>query len=275
MSPGGEIGRHKGLKIPRTLSVRVGSTPTPGTTMNKTLNASFFVFVSTKLFAVIVNTLAILAGAIIGLVIRRGISDKLSKEILRALGLCTLIIGIKGAIGGNSVLVMILSISCGLAAGEILKLDDRVNHGTDTIIKRFSGSQGSSKLTEAFITSCLIMNVGAMVIVGSLQAGLRGDFDMLYTKSLLDFIAAIVMSAAMGAGVLGSALFTLLFQGAIVLFSKTLSPYLAPAMISELSAVGCILITALGFNMTQLGTFKIINYLPALLFVPLFSYLGL
>lgn len=79
----------------------------------------------------------------------------------------------------------------------------------------------------------------------------------------------------MGAGVLGSAIFTLLFQGAIVLFSKTLSPYLAPAMISELSAVGCILITALGFNMTQLGTFKIINYLPALLFVPLFSYLGL
>ncbi len=222
------------------------------------------------MFAVIVNTIAIVLGALIGLVIRRGISEQLSNEVLRALGLCTLVIGIQGALQTSNVLILILSVAFGLAIGEILKLEDRVNAGTDKILAKFTkGNKGnSSKLTEAFITSCLIMNVGAMVIVGSLQAGLQGDYTMLYTKSLLDFIAGIVMSAAMGVGVMGSALFTLIFQGAIVLFSEYLAPYLAAKMVAELSACGCVLIMALGFNMTKISKFKVINYLPALLLVP-------
>ncbi len=222
------------------------------------------------MFAVIVNTIAIILGTLIGLVIRRGISEQLSNEVLRALGLCTLVIGIQGALQTSNVLILILAVAFGLAIGEILRLEDKVNSGTDRILAKFTrGKQGSSsKLTEAFVTSCLIMNVGAMVIVGSLQAGLQGDFTMLYTKSLLDFISGIVMGAALGVGVLGSAVFTLIFQGAIVLFSEYLAPYLADEMVSELSACGCVLIMALGFNMTKISSFKVINYLPALLLVP-------
>lgn len=220
------------------------------------------------MFAVIINTLSIVVGALIGLMIRRGISDKLSHEVLRGLGLCTIVIGIQGALKTGNILIMIIAVGVGVAIGEALTLEDRVNHGTDKILKRFSGADNSSKITEAFVTSCLIMNVGAMVIVGSLEAGLREDFTMLYTKSLLDFTAGIVLAATMGAGVLGSALFTLIFQGAIVLFSSYLAPLLSDALINELSATGSALILAIGMNMVGFTKFKVINYLPALLAVP-------
>ena len=113
------------------------------------------------------------------------------------------------------------------------------------------------------------MNVGAMVIVGSLNAGLLEDFNMLYTKSLLDFISGIMLSAVMGAGVLGSAVFTLVFQGGIVIFAENLAPILSNDIINELNSVGSLIIIALGFNMTEITKFKVINYLPALVITPI------
>ena len=119
------------------------------------------------------------------------------------------------------------------------------------------------------MTSCLIMNVGAMTIVGSLDAGLRGNFGMLYTKSLLDLISGIPMAAAMGVGVMGSALFTLVFQGSIVLLAEYIAPYLSETLIKELVSTGSLMILAIGFNMLGLTKLKVLNYLPGLLVVPL------
>ena len=113
------------------------------------------------------------------------------------------------------------------------------------------------------------MNVGAMTIVGSLDAGLRGNFGMLYTKSLLDLISGIPMAAAMGVGVMGSALFTLVFQGSIVLLAEYVAPYLSETLIKELVSTGSLMILAIGFNMLGLTKLKVLNYLPGLLVVPL------
>ena len=118
-------------------------------------------------------------------------------------------------------------------------------------------------------TSCLIMNVGAMVIVGSLQAGLSHDYAMLYTKSLLDLVSGVMMAAAMGVGVMGSAAFTLVFQGSIVLLAQVIAPFMSEALIHELSCTGSLMILAIGFNMIGLTKFKVINFIPALLVVPL------
>ncbi|MBO6259135.1 MAG: DUF554 domain-containing protein [Succinivibrio sp.] len=221
------------------------------------------------MFAVIINTIAIILGSIIGLVIKQGIPKRLSESMLQGLGLCTVIIGVQGAIQTSNILVMIVSIAVGLAIGECCRLDDRVNHSTQRLLARVTRGRGSAaKITEAFVTSCLIMNVGAMVIVGSLDAGLVGNYTMLYTKSLLDFISGIMLAATMGAGVLGSALFTLLFQGTIVLFAEFLAPYMSDQLIAEMSVTGCALILAIGLNMLNLTKLKVINYIPALLVVP-------
>lgn len=230
------------------------------------------------MFAVIVNTLAIVAAVFIGLLLRKGLPERISENVIKALGLCTVIIGVQGAIKEDNILIMIISVVIGVTIGESIDADGRVNRFTDRILRRGSSKVNSSKLTEAFITSCLIMNVGAMVIVGSLDAGLRADYTMLYTKSLLDFISGIMMTAAMGIGVLGSAIFTLLFQGGIVLLAEYLSPYLSDAIIREMSCNGCLLIFALGLNMLGLTKFKIINYLPTLVVAPMvlvaFDYFG-
>ena len=154
--------------------------------------------------------------------------------------------------------------------GEIFNFEGKVNRFSQNLLGRLAKDGDSvSKITEAFITSCLIMNVGAMVIVGSLDAGLRENYSMLYTKSLLDLISGIMLAATMGAGVFGSAAFTLIFQGTIVLLSKYISPYMSEFLIGEISSTGCAIILALGFNMIGITQFKVINYIPALLMVPL------
>lgn len=221
------------------------------------------------MFAVIVNTLAIIAGCTIGLFIRKGIPESLTDSLLKALGACTIIIGVQGAIKEENILIMIVAVAAGVFIGEVMDWDGHVNRFTEGVTARFTkGSDSSSKLANAFVTSCIIMNVGAMVIVGSLDAGLRADFTMLYTKSLLDFISGIMMTAAMGIGVMGSAGFTLIFQGAIVLFAEFIAPFMTEAIINEMSYTGCLIIMLIGFNMIGVTKFKIINYLPALVVAP-------
>ena len=222
------------------------------------------------MFAVIVNTIAIIIGTCVGLLVKKGIPKEISSNILKALGVCTVLIGIQGAIQTSNILILILSIALGVFVGEFFNFEGKVNRFSQNLLGKIAKGENSvSKITEAFITSCLIMNVGAMVIVGSLDAGLRENYSMLYTKSLLDLISGIMLAATMGAGVFGSAAFTLIFQGTIVLLSKYISPYMSEFLIGEISSTGCAIILALGFNMIGITQFKVINYIPALLMVPL------
>ena len=225
------------------------------------------------MFAVIVNTLAIVAGSLLGLLLRRGLPERLTSALMQGLGLCTVVIGVQGAIQESNILVMIVSVVLGILIGEAADADGHVNRFTERLLSRFSkGRGGNGRLANAFLTSCLIMNVGAMVIVGSLDAGLRADYAMLYTKSLLDFISGIMMTAAMGIGVMGSAVFTLLFQGGIVLLAEFIAPFVSDYIVQEMACTGCLIILALGLNILELTKIKVINYLPALAVVPFVAY---
>ena len=223
------------------------------------------------MFAVIVNTITILIGASVGLLLRKGLPESVSDAMMKGLGLCTVFIGIQGMIEEEYILVLILSTIVGIVIGELLDVDGHINRAAERLTSRFSGKgKGEgAKIAQAFVTSCLIMNVGAMTIVGSLDAGLRGNFSMLYTKSLLDLISGIPMAAAMGVGVMGSALFTLVFQGGIVLLAEYIAPYLSETLIKELVSTGSLMILAIGFNMLGVTKLKVLNYLPGLLVVPL------
>lgn len=225
------------------------------------------------MFAVIVNTIAILLGTAVGLLLRRGIPKHISGAVMQALGLCTLVIGLQGAVAEERILLLIVACVLGLLLGEWQDWEGRVNRFTEKITSRYAGKGQGARIASAFVTSCLIMNVGAMVIVGSLNAGLSADYTLLYTKSLLDLVSGTIMGAAMGVGVMGSALFTLIFQGAIVLFAESLAPYISQELIKEISCTGSLLIIAIGLNMLELTKFKVINYLPSLLMVPLLLWL--
>ena len=225
------------------------------------------------MLAVFVNAAAVIAGGLVGLLFKKGIPEKIAGLIMQAIGLCTVYIGISGTLKGENTLVLILSMVFGTAVGSLLDVDGAINRLADKVEAQTQRKGGTVSLAEGFVTASLLFCIGAMTIVGSLNAGLRGDYEMLFTKSLLDLISACMLAVTLGVGVLLSAGFVLVFQGAIVLLSQVLAPVLTASCIAEITCAGSLMILALGLNMIGLGKFKVANYLPALLFVPLFCWL--
>jgi uncharacterized membrane protein YqgA involved in biofilm formation len=225
------------------------------------------------MLGVIVNSLAVLLGSSVGLLCKKGIPEKISKAIMLGIGLCTIYIGISGTLKGQNTLVLILSMVFGAAAGTLLDLDGLITKLGRALERKFQREDGRVSITEGFVTASLLFCVGAMTIVGSLNAGLSGDNEMLYTKSLLDLISSCMLSVTLGVGVLFSAAFVFVFQGALVLLAQVLAPVLTDAAIAELTCAGSLLILALGLNLIGLTKIKAANYLPALLFAPLFTWL--
>ena len=220
------------------------------------------------MIGVIANTITVLIGSLCGLLLCRGIPEKVSDTVMRAIGLCTLYIGISGALEGENTLVLILSMTIGTMIGVWLDIDKHFTQAVEKIETKFRRGDGKVSLAEGFISASLLFCVGAMTIVGSLQAGLTGDNRMLFTKSILDLISSFIFASTLGIGVVASAGFVFVFQGAIVLAATWLAPLLSDAVIAEMTCAGSLLIVALGLNLIGVTKLKILNYLPAV-FLPL------
>ena len=141
----------------------------------------------------IVNTIAVVIGAAIGMLLKKGIPEKLSDTMMKGLGLCTLYLGISGSLKGENSLILIVSIVIGALIGEGIDLDEKLNQLGTWLENKFK-SKDSNKVSfaEGFVSASLLFCVGAMTIVGSLQSGLEGNHEMLFNKSMLDFVAAII-----------------------------------------------------------------------------------
>lgn len=224
------------------------------------------------MLGVLVNTCTVLLGSTIGLLIKGGIPKRLSNAVMLALGLCTVAIGIDGLIAGGNIMIMIISMVLGTFIGTLLKIDDGINTLADKLTKKLSKGENERSFSEGFVTACLVFCVGSMTIVGSLQSGLTGNNDLIFTKSLLDFISSMMLSVSLGIGVIFSSIFVLLFQGALVLCSGFLSPILGSYEISQISFVGSLMVLALGLNIMGITKLKVADYLPALIIAPLLCY---
>lgn len=222
------------------------------------------------MIGVLVNTFAVIIGSLTGLLFKKGIPKKYTDAVMLGIGLCTIYIGISGALKGENTLILIISIVIGAIIGTFLDIDKRVNALGEWIGTRFKKSDNNTvSISEGFVTGCLLFCIGAMTIVGSLNAGLAGDNEMLFTKSLLDLISSMMLSVSLGIGVLFSAAFVLVFQGSIVLLAHSLQPILTSSAIAEITCAGSIMIVALGLNIIGVTKIKVANYLPALIIVPI------
>lgn len=218
---------------------------------------------------VLVNVLTVLIGSTIGLLFRKLIPQQATEFVMKGIGLCTIYIGIDGALGGTNTLITIISIAVGALIGVLADLDKHLNHFAGKLEDRFKNKDGSGpSIAEGFVTASLVFCVGAMTIVGSLQAGLTGDNTMLYTKSTLDLISSVIFAASLGIGVMLAAAFVLVFQGGIVLVAQAAAPFLTDYVIAEMTCVGSILILALGLNILGITNLKVMNFLPAI-FIPI------
>ena len=219
----------------------------------------------------LVNSAAIVLGGSIGLVLKKGLSDRLANAVMNALALCVLYIGVSGMLKGENVLITILSMVAGTLVGDGLQLDKKINQLGDTIEKMVASPNEGVSVSKGFVTASLLFCVGAMAIVGALQSGLTGNHDTLFAKSLIDGIASIVMASSLGIGVLLSAGLILIYEGGISLFANILAPLLTDSVINEMTCVGSLLIVGLALNMLKLTDLKIMNYAPAVFFPILFG----
>ncbi len=228
----------------------------------------------TGMIGVLVNTLTVLIGSTVGLVLKKGIPERMSSAVMVGIGFCTIYIGVDGMLNGENTLVLIVSIVLGAIIGTGMDLDGKLQTLGDWVERRFPPKEGESlPLAQGFVTASLLFCCGSMTIVGSLNAGLSGDNELIFTKSLLDLISSSMLAASMGIGVLCSAVFVLTFQGALVLLAGALSPVLTTSAVAELTCAGSVLILALGLNLIKVGHFKVANYLPSLVLAPIFTWL--
>lgn len=220
------------------------------------------------MLGVIVNVGTVLLGSLVGLFLKRGIPEKVTEALMIGIGLCTLFIVISGALQGENTLVLILSMAIGTVIGTLLDIDRQLNRLAAYVETQFKQKDGQVTVAEGFVTASLLFCVGAMTIVGSLQAGLTGDCEMLYTKATLDLISSCVLSASLGIGVLLADAFVLVFQGGLVLLAGFIAPFLTDYAIGEMTCAGSVLIIALGLNLIGVTKIKVANYLPVILIPP-------
>lgn len=225
------------------------------------------------MIGVLVNTATVLIGSLIGLIFKRGIPKKLADAVMLGIGLCTIYIGISGALKGENTLILIGSMVLGAIIGTAIDLDKRLNALGELIGKRFKKSNGTASVAEGFVTAALLFCIGSMTFVGSLQSGLTGDNKMIFTKSLLDLISSAVLSVSLGVGVMCAAVFVLVFQGALVLLAQYLAPVLTTSAINEITCAGSLIIIALGLNLIGVAKIKVANYLPAIVIAPLIVWI--
>ncbi len=219
-----------------------------------------------SMLGTIVNTVAVIAGSLIGLLFKGSIPEKYSKTIMHAIGLAVILIGLKTALQTDDILIVIISLAMGSVVGELLCIEDRLQRLGKALGRLVSGN--NEGIAKGFVTASLVYCVGAMAIVGSLESGLSGNHQTLFAKSLLDGIGSILFASTLGVGVLFSAVSVFTYQGAITLAASILKQFLIPGVVVQMSAVGGLLIMGIGFNLLEIKKLQIGNMLPAI-FIPL------
>lgn len=221
---------------------------------------------------VLVNTLTVIIGSTVGLILKKQIPEKLTNAVMTAIGLCTIAIGVTGVIKGENQLVMIISLVFGTIVGTLIDIDGKLSRLGDKFqnkrAKNGNVHSDNATFSQGFVTASLLFCVGAMTIVGSMNAGISGDNQMLYTKSALDLISSSMLAASLGFGVFCASGFVLVFQGALVALAMALGSFLNDFAVNELICAGSVMITALGLNLIGVTKIKVANLLPGLIFVP-------
>lgn len=209
----------------------------------------------------LVNSLGILCGSGIGLLLKKNVPVKYQQIVMQGLSLAIGLIGLQMAFKTQNILIVILSMVIGGLIGEFIDIDKGLTQVGEQLTVRMGKKYGS--VGEGFITGSLVFCVGAMAIVGAIQDGLTGDASTLYAKAMLDTVASVVFSSGMGIGVALSSISVLLYQGILTLLASSLGSLISEAMIREMTAVGGLLIVGISLLTLEIKTIKIANLLPA------------
>jgi len=227
----------------------------------------------------VVNALAIVVCSLVGCFLIKGIPARFEDHIKKAIGIAIVFVGIRGALANQDTLLLIMSILIGAVLGELIDIDRRMNQLGLWAERKFgspgdgapetpAGGKGRRSFSKGFVSASILFCSGAMAIVGSIQSGLDGNHEVLFTKSVLDGSLSLIFGATFGIGAAFSAVPVLLYQGGIAIAAMAVSQHLTTDIIREMSAVGSLIIAGIGFNFLGVREIKVANLVPAV-FVPL------
>jgi uncharacterized membrane protein YqgA involved in biofilm formation len=227
----------------------------------------------------LINIAAVIVGSIIGLIFGAHIPNKLKETVIAGMGLFTTAMGLQMFLKTENPLIVLGAILIGTLLGEWWRIEDGLHKLGEILEKRFSREEddGSNKFVRGFLTASLLYCVGPMAILGSIQDGLTGDYNLLAVKSVLDGFASIAFASTLGIGVAFSALVLFVYQGGISLLAGLLNAIVNASMMNELTAAGGVLLMGVGIsNLLEIKKMRVGNMLPALFIAPLIVWvLGL
>lgn len=215
------------------------------------------------MIATIINTLVVIVCALLGNRLKRGFPDKLRRQLVQILGICVMLIGLRMALDGDNDLIVVLSIAIGTVIGYLCHLERHVNNLGERMKALIHLED--DRFVEGFVSASLLFSIGAMSVVGSFEAGLHHNYDIILTKSVLDGVMSIVLGSTLGIGVAFSAVVVFAYQGLLTLLAGVLSPLLTKLVIAYLSACGGVVIVAIGIDVSGLKAMNTTNTLPSLL----------
>ncbi|MFA5448542.1 MAG: DUF554 domain-containing protein [Sphaerochaeta sp.] len=221
------------------------------------------------------NALMVVLGTLVGLAVKNRLNDSYRQLVFTSSGLITLVIGFSMAFQSNSYLILLFALVIGGAVGYALRIEDRILALGAWMERRLSRGKGTDESARnfalGFFNASLLFCSGAMTVVGSIQAGTVGDYQLIMIKAIMDGAMAIIFTAAYGIGVMASALFILVYQGFFTLAGGFIAPALGEGGITELAAVGGMLLLMIGFNLLDIRKTKTGNFLPAMIVAPLLA----
>ncbi len=221
------------------------------------------------LLGTLVNGLLIIFGTLIGKLLHR-IPERMKATVMSAIGLAVVVLGLQMGLSSNNYLIVIISLVLGAVIGEWMELDDKLN-AMGRWIERKVGSKGETSISQGFVTATLIFVIGAMGVIGALDSGLRGDHQVLFTKSIIDGFVSIILTSTLGVGVLFSAIPVVLYQGSIALFATQIDKFVPQVLmdqfIAEMTSAGGIMIFAIGLNLIGITKIRVANLLPGIFIV--------
>ncbi len=221
------------------------------------------------LTGVLVNGAAIIVCGVLGAFFIKGMPERFNEILTKALGLAITFIGISGALQNENVILLIVCLVLGSLLGELLNIEGGMNRLGYLAEKRLGFGEGS--FSKGFVSSSVVFCTGSMAIIGALNSGLMQDHEMLFAKSILDGVIAIVFAGTMGVGVAFSALPVMVYEGVLTLGAASFRDFLTEDMIREMSAVGSLLIAAIGLNFLEIRSIRVANMIPAI-FLPCVYY---
>lgn len=225
----------------------------------------------------IINVITVLIGGSLGTVLGNRLPERTRETVMNGLGLVTLLVGVSMALTTQNVLIVLGSVLVGGILGEWWAIEAKLEGIGARLERRFGGGQGEerepgrarSTFIQGFVTASLVFCVGPMTILGSIQDGLTGDYQLLAIKSMLDGFASLAFASTLGVGVVFAALTVLVYQGALSLSAGLAQAVLTDPMITEMTATGGVLIMGIGLILLDLKRVRVGNFLPAIAIAPL------